>query len=139
MVKATVLRPLALTRQGDLDLGTIVLNPGTWSGATVSVSAAGIRICSANVTCGGAVSAARYNLTGTNKLAVAVSAPAVVMTNSTNAAQTLTLTLLAPATITIPNAGSAGLNFAVGGMVSLSSSTPPGLYTGTLEVTVDYQ
>ena len=34
-VKATVVKPIVLTWVQDLDLGTITLKPGSWSGATV--------------------------------------------------------------------------------------------------------
>ena len=51
-VQAQVVKPLAITKKQDLNLGTIVLGPGTWSGAIVRLSRAAVLTCPANVTCG---------------------------------------------------------------------------------------
>ena len=37
-VTANIVKPLSLTSLQSLDLGTITLKPGTWSGATVGIS-----------------------------------------------------------------------------------------------------
>ncbi len=67
-VSAQVVRPVELTWVQDLDLGTITLGPGTWSGATVGISQTGVFSCSnANVTCTGTTSVAQYTVVGTNK------------------------------------------------------------------------
>ena len=59
-VSATVAKPLTLARVDDLDLGSIVLGPGTWSGATVGISRIGVFTCTnANVTCTGATKVAK--------------------------------------------------------------------------------
>ena len=53
-ITANVSKPLSLVSNQGLDLGQIILGPGTWSGATVSISKAGAFVCSnANVTCAG--------------------------------------------------------------------------------------
>ena len=139
-VRASVLKPLTLTAKGDLDFGMIVLANGTWSGATVSVSQAGVRTCSnANTTCSGTVTAARYNVAGTNKVAIQVTAPNVTLVNQSDSSKTIPLTLSAPTTITLPNSGNQGTDFTVGGSMTLSSTTAGGTYAGTMNVTVDYQ
>ena len=46
-VSASVNKPLSFSRLQDLDLGTIALNPGTWSAATVAISSAGLFSCTA--------------------------------------------------------------------------------------------
>ena len=68
-----------------------------------------------------------------------VTAPNVTMVNQGDATKTLILTVDAPATISLPNSGSKGLDFGVGGSITLSSTTANGTYSGTLNVTVDYQ
>src|SRR5205809_333348 len=79
-VKASVVKPLVLTAKQDLDLGTIVLTNGTWSGVTISVSQAGVRSCaSANVTCSGTAQAAKFNVVGTNNNSAQISAPNVTL------------------------------------------------------------
>jgi hypothetical protein len=138
-VNASVSKPLSLARLQDLDLGQIILGPGTWSGATVSISRTGIYVCSsANVTCSGAPQAAGYTVTGTNNAAVRITAPNVVLTNQGDPSKTLTLTVDSPSTVTLPNSGAKGADFSIGGAIAVSSDTAGGTYAGTFNVTVDY-
>lgn len=139
-VRASVTKPLMLTALQDLDIGTIVLKPGTWSGATVSISQSGVLTCTnPNLICSGATQAASYNVAGTNKMSVQVTAPNVTLTNQSDSTKTLQLVPLTPANVALPNSGNPGVNFAVGGTITLSSTTADGLYVGTMNVTVDYQ
>ena len=138
-VNANVIRPLTLTSLQDLDLGTITLKLGTWSGATVGISRTGAFTCNANVVCTGAPQVARYKVTGTNKMVVRITAPIVTLINQNDSTQKLTLTLDNPGTVTLTSSGEPGSNFDLGGSLSLNSTTAPGTYSGTLAVTVDYQ
>ena len=138
-VNANVIRPLTLTSLQDLDLGTITLKLGTWSGATVGISRTGAFTCNANVVCTGAPQVARYKVTGTNKMVVRITAPSVMLINQNDSTQKLTLTLDNPGTVTLTSSGEPGSNFDLGGSLSLNSTTAPGTYSGTLAVTVDYQ
>jgi len=138
-VNASVAKPLVLARVQDLDLGSITINPGTWSGAIVGISRAGVFSCSnANVTCSGATKVAKYNVQGSNNNVVRITAPNVTMTNQSDSSKTLTLTVDAPATVTLQNSGAPGLDFPIGGSITVSSSTTGGTYVGTFNVTVDY-
>ena len=138
-VAAQVVKPLTLKWVQNLDLGTVVLGPGTWSGATVGISRAGVFSCTnANVTCTGATMAAQYNVTGTTNQTVRITAPNVTLVNQSDSTQTLTLVVDSPGTVVIPNAGKKGVDFSLGGSIALSSSTPGGVYSGTFNVTVDY-
>jgi Domain of unknown function (DUF4402) len=139
-VKATVVKPLTLVAVQGLNLGTITLQPGNWSGATVGVSRTGTLTCAnANTICGGAVQPAQFVVTGSNNQTVRVTAPNVTLVNQANASKTLILTLDAPPTIALPNSGNKGVAFEIGGSIALSSTTAQGTYSGTLNVTVDYQ
>jgi hypothetical protein len=127
-----------LTKLQDLNLGSITLGPGVWSNATVSLSRAGTFSCgSANLTCTGATMVAKYNVEG-SKQPVHITAPNVTLVNQSDPTQTLSLIVDNPGTVTLPNAGSPGLDFALGGSVTLSSTTAGGTYVGTFNVTVDY-
>jgi hypothetical protein len=138
-VKAKIVKPLTLRWVQDLDLGTVVLGPGTWSGATIGISRDGVFSCSnANVTCTGATQAATYNVTGTRDQVVRITAPSVTLVNQDNPTQTLTMTVDSPGTVIIPNSGNRGLDFSLGGAITVNSSTAGGLYSGTFNVTVDY-
>jgi hypothetical protein len=138
-VTASNVKPLLLTKLQDLDLGTVTLGPGVWSNATIALSQAGVLSCaSANLVCSGATLVARYNVQGSNQQPVQISAPNVTMVNQSDSTQTLTLVTDAPASVVLTNSGFPGVNFSIGGSVTLNSSTQAGTYVGTFNVTVDY-
>lgn len=138
-VNANVVKPLTITWIQDLDLGTVVLGPGAWSGATISLSRAGVLTCTnANVTCTGATAVAKYNVTGSNKMTVRISAPNVILVNQSDATKTLTLTPDSPGTVVLTSSGVPGITFPIGGSITVNSTTTGGLYRGTFNVTVDY-
>jgi len=138
-VKATVIKPLVLTWVQDLRLGDIVLKPGTWSGATVSISRSGAFTCAnPNITCSGAVQVARYRVVGSNNQVVRISAPAVTLVNQSDSSKRLTMAVDSPVTINLTNSGQPGMVFSLGGSINVSSTTPDGVYAGTFNVTVDY-
>lgn len=139
-VSASISKPLILTSIQNFDLGTIALGPGIWTNATVSLSRAGVFSCaSANLTCSGATQVATYNVSGTNNRAVLITAPNVTLVNQGDPAQSLTLVVDKPASVMLTNSGPPGTNFSLGGSITLSSSTASGTYSGTFNVTVDYQ
>jgi hypothetical protein len=138
-VNAQPTKPLSLTRVQDLDLGTIVLAPGTWSGATVSITRSGAFSCTnTNTTCTGVAQVATYTVSGSNNEVVRITAPNVTLTNQADSTKTLVLVVDSPGTITLQNGGKKGTVFSLGGSIALSSSTAGGLYAGTFDVTVDY-
>ena len=138
-VSANIVKPLILTWLQNLDLGTVVLGPGSWSGATVGINRNGVFSCAnTNVTCNGATQVARYNVSGTNNQVVHITAPNVTLTNQSDPTKTLTLVVDNPGTVTLTNSGPPGTNFSLGGSISLSSTTAGGTYSGTFNVTVDY-
>lgn len=141
--KVKILKGLTLVSNSDLDFGTVVLSgAGAWAGDTVSVDLAGAQTCTANLTCSGTTSAATYNVTGSNNAVVQITIPAsVTITNA--ALDTLSVAtahgLGAGSTITMPNSGNSGVDFEVGGSITLASTTPDGDYEGDMNVTADYQ
>ena len=138
-VNANVVKPLILTWLQNLDLGTITLAPGTWSGATVAISRTGVFSCAnANLTCTGATQVATYNVSGTNRSVVTITAPNVTLVNQSDSTQTLTLVVDNPGSVLLTNSGPPGTNFSLGGSIALGSSTAGGVYVGTFNVTVDY-
>jgi hypothetical protein len=138
-VTANGVKPLLLTKLTDLDLGSVTLGPGVWSGATISLSQAGVLTCAnANVTCTGATAVASYNIQGSKQQAVQISAPNVTMVNTSDSSQTLTLVTDAPASIVLANSGFPGSDISIGGSVTIDSTTAAGTYVGTFNVTVDY-
>lgn len=139
-VNATVVRPLTLVSIQNLDLGTIALQPGTYSAVSVGISKSGVFSCASTyLICTGATQVAKYNVTGTNKMTVRITAPNVTMINQADATKKLTLVVDSPGSVMLTNSGQPGINFSLGGSLSLSSTTPTGDYIGTFQVTVDYQ
>ena len=139
---ARIIKPLVITWVQDLDLGTIVLSgAGAWSGAVVSVDRNGAFSCTnANVVCSGANDEARYHLAGTNQQVVDITvSPTITLNNLTDGTSSLTMTVDAPATVAMPNSGVNGVEFGVGGSISVASTTADGVYQGTFDVTADYQ
>jgi len=140
--KVRILKALTLTQVEDLDFGTVVLSgAGAWGGEVVSVDTAGARVCGggSNLTCSGASTAAEYNVTGSNNAVVVVTIPAsVVITNGTDNL-TVTTSKSIGATVTMPNSGNTGVNFNIGGSITLASTTADGFYQGDIVVTADYQ
>jgi len=138
-VSAGAIKPLLLTKQQDLDLGSVTLGPGSWGNATVSLSRSGVFSCgSVNLTCTGATVVAQYNVQGSNQNTVHISAPNVTLTNQSDPTQTLTLVTDVVPSVVLPNSGFPGINFTIGGSVTLNSATAAGTYVGTFNVTVDY-
>lgn len=139
---ARIVKPLKLEWAQDLSLGTILMSgAGTWSGATVAISRGGLFSCTnTNVACDGATTArvAKYKVTGTNNQTVTITAPNLMLTNTNDLTKSLLLTVDNPGTLALGNSGSAGVEFALGGSITVASTTTDGLYVGTMNVTVDY-
>jgi spore coat protein U-like protein len=139
VVTANAVKPLVLAKLQDLDLGTVTLGPGTWPNATVGISQAGAVSCSStNLVCTGATMPAKYNVQGSNRQVVRISAPSVILVNQNDSSKTLTLTTSAPANVVLTSSGVPGVDFSIGGSVTLNSATAAGTYVGTFNVTVDY-
>ena len=139
---ARIIKPLVLTWVKDLDLGTIVLSgPGTWTGAVISVDQNGNFSCTdTNVACSGNNDEARYHLAGTNQQVVDITvSPTVTLNNLTDGVSSLSMAVDAPATVTMPNSGTTGIEFGLGGSISVDYDTPDGVYEGVFDVTADYQ
>ena len=137
---ARILRPLQLTSTQNLDLGDIVLSGSTAFTATVGISKDGTTFnCdggSGNVTCSGTHQAAIYNVSGTQGQAVTIAAGNVTLKDA--AGDQLTLVPDFTSSMTLTNSGAPGDDFNVGGSISVSDTTPDGVYTGTFAVTAEY-
>jgi len=133
--KAKILKQLTLTRTADLDFGTVVAGS---TASTVAVSTASARTCGTGLTCTGTVTAASFDIGGSNAAVVTVTGDNTVsLANGSGGTMSATLTRSA-ATVTLINAAVGG-SFQVGGTLSLAANQADGAYTGTFNVTVDYQ
>lgn len=135
----TINKPLTLTKTSDLAFGDIlIVGAGTFS-TNVTVSQTGVRTCDASlVTCTGTAQQAVYNTSGNKQRTVLITAPATVtLTNA--ASDNLVMAVSAPASVTLTNSGAPGTNFGIGGTLTLTDATPDGAYSGTFNVTANYQ
>ena len=137
---AKIYKPLTISKVQNLDFGVIVLTGAAFAGEVVSMSQAGVVTCGSNpgvlLTCSGAPQAAKYHLVGTNNAIVTVTSPGFNLTGP----GTLAFTSNAPATVNLGASGSStGVDFSIGGSITLASTTPDGVYSGTFAVTADYQ
>ena len=105
----------------------------------VSLSRNGALSCPAPLTCSGTRTVARYNVSGSNRTTVRITAPAVTLVNQADSSKTLTMIVDSPGTVDLPNSGNPGMEFTLGGAITVNSSTAEGSYEGTFDVTVDYQ
>lgn len=139
---ARIIKPLTLTWKQDLKLGTILLSgAGAWTDAIVTVGQDGSRTCTdtTKVTCSDTSTAATYTVTGTNKQIVTVNvADTLELTNQNDTTQKLIMSVDAPDTVDLQNSGNTGVDFSIGGSITVHSTTLDGVYEGTFDVTVDY-
>jgi hypothetical protein len=137
---ARIIRPLTLSATGSVNLGTIVLN-GVTADRTVSLSAGNVLDCgggTAELACSGTTSVASYNVQGTNNQIVQIIKTASNLTNA-NDGSTLSFTPVGQNTVTLTNSGAPGNDFDIGGSIVIGTGTTDGVYSGTVDVKVDYQ
>ena len=132
---ANIVKPVSLTKLQDMDFGTLLVANYTGT-RTIVMSRAGAVTCSIDITCSGAPKQARFNIQGTNRLIVLISASS---TGLVNGGTTLPFAPDAPASVTMTNSGAPGLDIDVGGTLTVGGAVPGGLYSGTITVTADYQ
>lgn len=134
--KAQIVRPLSLTAKTNMDFGTILLSSvAVGPTYTVILTSGGALSCTAGLTCSTTGIPATFNVQGSNNQLVKIYTAASSFTNGTT---TLSITPSAAASLTLTNSGSPGLDFNVGASFPITSATTEGVYTGNLNVTVDY-
>ena len=142
----TVFKPIVLTKNTDLSFGKVV-RPATGSGVVNIAAVDGARTISGSGALitgpGGQATPGRatYSVAGEGGQAFSITVPANFNMIRSGGAETLAVTLTSTATSgTLSGAlGSAGsLAFGVGGSIPLANNTATGAYTGTFQVTVQY-
>jgi hypothetical protein len=132
---ARIIRPLTLTATGSLDFGTIVLN-GITATRTVTVNDDASITCDTELVCDPTGLVPTYNVRGTQGQTVNIIKTDSTLTGSNGG--TLLLTPVGEDSVVMPNSGAPGYDFAIGGEITISTTTVDGLYTGTVDVQVDY-
>ena len=132
---ARIIRPLTLTATGSLDFGTIVLN-GITADRTVTLNDDATITCATELVCAATGSVPTYNVRGTQGQTVNIIKNDSTLTGSNGG--TLTLTPVGAASVLMSNSGSPGEDFTIGGSITIGTGTADGVYTGTVDVEVDY-
>lgn len=130
-----VVRPVSVSKIQDMDFGTLTF-AGFTGTRTIALSRTGALTCAIDIVCSGVAKQARFNSQGTNKLVVLLTYSGGNLSNGTD---TIPFTANGPASITMVNSGAPGLDFDVGGSITISPTLLGGVYSGTMTVTADYQ
>ena len=132
---ARIIKPLTLTAAGTLDFGTIVMN-GVTANRTVTLNSDTTITCATELVCAANGTVPTYTVTGTQGQLVNIIKNTSSLTGSNGG--TLTLTPVG-ASVTLSNSGNpGGATFPMGGSITIASTQQDGLYTGTVDVQVDY-
>jgi hypothetical protein len=132
---ARIVRPLTLTATGSLDFGTIVLN-GVTANRTVTLNPDTSITCAVELVCDANGTVPTYNVRGTNNQTVNIIKNTSTLNGSNGG--TLTLTPVGANSIVLTNSGAPGFDFQIGGSITIGTATIDGVYTGTVDVQVDY-
>lgn len=139
---ARLVKPLTFKATRDLNFGTIVM--GTMASAqTVEMDLSGaITTCGTSgggLTCVGTPTSAAFNVTGTQGQQLKITAAATYqLTGPGGAALTFTPTLPVGNVVTLPNSGTNGVDFNMGGKVVIATNQAEGIYSGEVNITVEY-
>ena len=135
--RAKILRQITLTNTRDLQFATII------SGATAStvvVSTAGAPTCGAGLICTGTTTSANFDIQGTNNAVVLVGGDANVTLNGSLGGTMGAVLDYSTGSVTLTTgSGTVGGSFQVGGTLSVGINQIEGDYTGTFNVTANYQ
>lgn len=132
---ARIIKPLTLTATGALDFGTIVMN-GVTATRTVTLNADTTITCATELVCAANGTVPTYNVRGTQGQQVNIIKTASTLNGSNGG--TLTLTPVGQASVTLANSGAPGDDFDIGGSIDIAPTTVDGVYTGTVDIKVDY-
>ena len=138
----TVLRPLTVTNDADLDFG-VVVRPAAGSG-DVTIATTGARTLDVGlVGVGAGTTAAQFTLDGEGGQSVSITIPASF--TMANGGSNLTVTTsndlaggLTTQTLSGSLGGAGSLVVLIGGEVTLANTTTTGTYTGTFTVSAAY-
>ncbi len=132
---ARIIKPLTLTATGSLDFGTIVMNNVT-ADRTVTLNDDTSITCDAELVCDPNGTVPIYTVQGTQGQTVNIIKNASTLNGSNGGS--LTLTPVGAASVLLTNSGSPGEDFTIGGSIVIGAATLDGVYTGTVDVQVDY-
>lgn len=136
-VNVNMLKALVLTGKQNMSFGTVIVANSSVA-SSISMTAAGAITCTANVlTCASTGTPGIYNVQGQNNQVVNITASPTKLTSPLDTAG-ITFTPTVQPSITLTSSGQPGNDFPVGGSIAIPANAPGGLYSGNINVTVDY-
>ena len=132
---AEILEQVTITQVSDLDFGTIVPDATNLETVTVAANAAGTRNCGI-LTCAGTVSSASFDVTGANGLNVDITGLGA-LTQLTSGGNNMPISLNGSAAVLAMTGAAVALY--VGGDLDVAANQPAGVYSGSFDVTAEYQ
>ena len=137
VASANIQAAIAIAKDNDLDFGDIV--PGG-SADSVAVDTSGTRNCGAALTCLGTVQAAQFSVSGTSGATYVLTLPGAANIQNAGGDQMQVnsfVSSLAGPTGTLDGGGND--SFTVGATLDVGANQAIGAYSGTFQVTVEYQ
>lgn len=135
--KATIVRPLTLVRTADMDFGGLIVTTG--GTATINPQTGAMTVTGGLLPVSGPISPARYAGAATRLALIFIRIPsapvAIRRQGGTETLQVSNFTLNGGALRIV---GTAAFAFAVGARLTVPAGTVDGLYTGDIDVTVEY-
>ncbi|MDQ3074899.1 MAG: DUF4402 domain-containing protein [Pseudomonadota bacterium] len=135
VTSVNVIKPVSLAKLQDMDFGTLTF-AGFTGTRTITLSRTGTLTCATDIVCSGIAKQARFNAQGTNRMVVLLTYTGGTLSNGTDS---IPFAANGPASVTMMNSGAPGLDFDVGGALTISPTLIGGLYSGTMTVTAEYQ
>lgn len=132
---AEILEQVTITQVSDLDFGTIVPDATNLETVSVAANAAGTRNCGI-LTCAGTVSSASFDVTGASGLNVDITGLGA-LTQLSDGANNMSISLNGSAAVLAMTGAAVALY--VGGDLDVAANQPAGVYTGSFDVTAEYQ
>ena len=138
---ATIITPIAIAKNLDMSFGNIAVNPTTPGGTvTLPASVSSSRVPSAGVTLPavtGLVQAAKFTVTGEGSSVYTITLPASITLSGTGADMSIVPNCsVASLTAAVLTAGTQV--FYVGGVLTVAAVQTSGVYSGTFNVSVNY-
>jgi len=141
----TVVTPIAITAAANLAFGSFAAG----AGGTITVSTSGARTSSGVVALGGGAAAARFDITGSASTTYSISHSGTAVLTNTTGGGGETMALAKFSDLTAGNAtsgnvssgtldGAGAQSLFVGGTLTVGAAQVPGVYTGTVIATVEY-
>jgi hypothetical protein len=142
VVDSVVYRPLSLSESGALNFGKVI-RPGSGTGnVDVDADQGAYHLTGISVVPTSTPSRLVYSVTGEGARSIAISVPQSFALARTGGGASLTVTTSSNAGGTATLSGSSGsagaYTFGVGGSLNVANTTPLGVYTGTVVISVSY-